>query len=132
MTVKNPKLLPLFAELKGLLEPFADRFAVRNAEEGRYELWSEVNIAPAGKPRHEPFFVGLIVQKSYVGLYYMPIYADPAIRDQLGAELLSTLHGESCFYIKSLTPVLRGQIVSALETGLTFFAAKGWVENRPA
>lgn len=31
-----------------------------------------------------------------------------------------------------MTFVLRGQIASALETGLAFFAAKGWVDGRPA
>lgn len=130
MNVKNPKLLPLFAELKGMLEPFAHRFTVRNDEEGRYELWSEVNIAPAGKPRHEVFFAGLIVQKHYVGFYYMPVYTDPDIGDALGAELLATLHGKSCFYIKRLTPALAEQIVSALEAGLALYAAKGWLEPR--
>jgi hypothetical protein len=132
MTVKNPKLLPLFEDLKGMLEPLADRFTVRNAEAGRYELWSDVNIAPAGKPKHEPYFAGLIVQKNYVGLYFMPIYTDPDIRVSLGAELLSTLHGQSCFHITNLTPTLREQLASALQLGLALYEAKGWVGNRQA
>jgi hypothetical protein len=132
MTVKNPKLLPLFEDLKSMLEPLADQFTVRNAEAGRYELWSEVNIAPAGKPKHEPYFAGLIVQKNYVGLYSMPIYTDPDIRISLGADLLSTLHGQSCFYITNLTPTLREQLASALQLGLALYAAKGWVRNRQA
>jgi len=36
-------------------------------------LWSTVNIAPPGKSMHEPYFADLIVQKSYVGLLYMPV-----------------------------------------------------------
>lgn len=70
MTVKNPQLLPLFEDLKGLLEPVADRFTVRDAEAGCYELWSGGNIAPAGRRKHELFFAGLIVQKNYVGLLF--------------------------------------------------------------
>lgn len=127
MTVKNPALLPLFDELKQLAAPFAAYFAVRFDSPGRYELWSEVNIAPAGKTRHEPMFASLVVQKSYVGFYYMPIYADPELRSVIGPELLSTLHGKSCFYIKSLTPVLSAQIVSALDKGLELYKSNSSV-----
>lgn len=126
MAVKNEDLLPLFEELKRLLEPYAARFSVRADEPGRYELWSDVNIAPAGRPRHEPFFAGLIVQKSYVGLYHLPIYVDPELRALLGPELLSTFKGKSCFYVRKLISPLREQIVAALETGLALHESKGW------
>ena len=127
MPLKNPALLPLFDEIKALLASYAGRFSVRAPEPGRYELWSSVNIAPAGKPVHEPYFAGLIVQKSYVGLYYMPVYTDPEISAEIGAELMATLKGKSCFHVKSLTPTLRSQITGALKSGLEAYEAKGWV-----
>jgi hypothetical protein len=127
MEVKSPELLPLFDELKQLTDPYVGRFSVRNVEAGRFELWTEANIAPAGKPKHEPFFVGLIIQKGYVGFYYMPIYVEPALRQQLGPDLVKTLRGKTCFHVKKLTPALRQQIVDALSLGATFYASKGWI-----
>lgn len=126
MPLKNRDLLPLFEELKAMLEPYAARFEVRVDEPGHYELWSRANMAPSGKPHKEPYFAGLIIQKSYVGLYYMPIYTDPKISVSIGPDLLPTLHGKSCFYIKKLTPELREQIQAALTLGEETYAAKGW------
>ncbi len=127
MPIKNPELLPLFEELKKLLAPYASSFTVKEPEPGRYELWSTANTAPPGKPFYNPYFVGLIIQKSYVGLYYMPIYTDPDISSQIGSALMALLKGKSCFYVKSLSPELREQICDALETGLELYKSKGWV-----
>jgi len=127
MTVKNPALLPLFEELKALLVPYADRFTVRHDEPGGYDLWSERDVVVNGRKRNEVFFAGLIIQKSYVGLYYMPIYAEPeAAAAFFGAELLATLKGKSCFYIKKLTPEIRAQIELALAKGYELYQERGW------
>jgi hypothetical protein len=127
MAVKNQELLPLFVELQALLAPYGEHFAVKEPEPGRYELWSTVNTAPTGKPEHTPYFAGLIVQKSYVGLYYMPVYTNPEIVSQLGPELMARLKAKSCFHIESLTPVLRDQIGEALQLGLDLYKRAGWV-----
>lgn len=127
MALKNPDLLPLFDELKPLLEPYEVRYAPRVEEPGRYELWSEVNIAPPGKPPHPVFFAGLVIQKSYVGFNYMPVYTDPDIAARLGADLMKTLKAKSCFHITHLTPELRDQIAEALDVGSNLYEAKGWV-----
>lgn len=127
MTVKNPELLPLYEELKQLLSPFSETFSVRRDEPGRYELWSEKDIVIDGRRRSEVYFAGLIIQKSYVGFYYMPIYADTDAVRFFGAELLATLKGKSCFYIKKLTPEIRTQIVEALSKGLELYRQRDWV-----
>ncbi len=44
-----------------------------------------------------------------------------------GAQLLATLKGKSCFYIKKLTPEIRAQIVEALSKGLELYRQRGWV-----
>jgi len=127
VAVKNPALLPLYEELKHLLEPYAKRFSVRVDEPGHYELWSEANMAPPGKPKREPYFAGLIIQKAYVGFYFMPVYIDPSLAESIGPDLLPTLKGKSCFYIKKLTPELREQITDALRIGAQQYEKKGWV-----
>jgi hypothetical protein len=67
------------------------------------------------------------VQKSYVGLYFMPLYADQGASFEIGGDLETTLKGKSCFHLKKLTPVLREQIADALERGFALYQSKGWV-----
>jgi hypothetical protein len=127
MTLKNPDLLPLFDELKVLLEPYAERFTAVEPEPGRYELWSAREVSIGGRRPQKPYFVGLMIQKSFVGFYYMLLYTDPDVADQLGAELLATLKGKTCFRLKNLTPELVAQVEAALRIGLETYESRGWV-----
>jgi hypothetical protein len=126
MPVKNPDLLPLFEELKALVAPYADHFVVRRDEPGSYDLWSEKDIVVEGRPRKDVFFAGLIVQKSYVGFYFMPVYADTELTAMFGPELLATLKGKSCFHIRRLTPEIAAQVRTALHAGYELYVARGW------
>lgn len=127
MPVKNPDLLPLFEELKALLAPFAAPFEIRRDEPGRYELWSVKDIVVDGRKRKDVYFAGIIIQKSYVGLYYMPVYTHEEAAGLFGTELMATLKGKSCFYIRRLTPELRAQITDALQQGIRLYRDRGWV-----
>ena len=127
MTVKNPDLLPLFGEMKALLEPYAAHFAVRRDELGYYDLWSERNVVIDGRKRAEVFFASLIIQKSYVGFYYMPVYANAELAAVFGSDLLRLLRGKSCFHIKTLTPELRDQVRQALALGYKLYEERGWL-----
>ncbi len=127
MTVKNEALLPLFAEVKALLEPYARRLAVRRDDPGYYDLWSEKDVVVAGRERKEVYFAGLVIQKSHVGFYFMPVYADQDLSAVFGPDLLATLKGKSCFHIRRLTPELRDQIQAALSAGWRLYEERGWV-----
>lgn len=127
MPVKNADLLPLFDEMKQLVAPYAQHFTVRRDEPGYYDLWSEKDVVIAGRAKKEIFFAGLIVQKAYVGFYFMPVYGDADLASLFGPELLATLKGKSCFYIKRLTPALREQVEAALRAGFDLYLARGWV-----
>lgn len=127
MTVKNEMLLPLFAEIRQLLEPYAKTFVARRDEPGYYDLWSEKDVVVAGREKKEVFFAGLIIQKSYVGFYFMPVYADGDLRAVFGPELPAARKGKSCFYIRHLTPELAGQIEAALRAGYELYEERGWV-----
>jgi hypothetical protein len=125
--VKNEALLPLFEGLRGLLEPYSSRLLVKVDEPGRYELYSMREVEVAGRKRDEVFFAGLIVQKDYVGLYYMPIYAEKRLEEVFSSELLKLRKGKSCFYVRKLTPELREQIAEALQAGFNLYKEWGWV-----
>ncbi len=127
MSVKNDALLPLFAELKALLAPYARRLTVRKDEPGYYDLWSEKDTEVAGRRRSEVFFCGLIIQRRHVGFYFMPLYADEDVTTVFGPELLALLKGKSCFHIRQLTPELRAQIEAALEAAWRLYVERSWV-----
>lgn len=127
MTVKNEALLPLFAEVKTLLEPYAGRLTARRDDEGYFDLWSEKDAEVAGRRRKDVFFCGIIIQKSYVGFYFMPLYADADLSEVFGPDLLATLKGKSCFHLKRLTPELRTQLEAALLEGWRLYEERGWV-----
>jgi hypothetical protein len=127
MTVKNEGLLPLFDEVKALLEPYADRLTARRDDPGYFDLWSEKDVEVAGRRREAVFFCGLIIQKTYVGFYFMPVYADEDVAAVFGPDLLATRKGKSCFHLRRLTPELRSQIEAALAAGWRLYESRGWV-----
>ncbi|MGE5229946.1 MAG: DUF1801 domain-containing protein [Deltaproteobacteria bacterium] len=127
MNVKNEALLPLFTEVKQLLTPYATWLTARKDEPGYYDLWSEKEIVVDGRRRKEVFFAGVIVQKSFVGFYFMPLYADDELSRVFGPELLGTLKGKSCFHLKRMTPAIRAQIEAALAAGWRLYEERGWV-----
>ena len=93
----------------------------------RYELWSEKEVEIAGRKRTEVFFAAAIIQKAYVGFYFMPVYAEPDIKKLFAPELLALLKGKSCFHVRSLEGRLPAQIKSALARGFRLYKARGWV-----
>lgn len=127
MAEKNEKLVPLFESVKRLLTPYAAGLVSRRDEPGYYDLWSEKEVEVAGRARSEVFFAGLIIQKSYLGFYFMPVYTDADLSAVFGDELLSLKKGKSCFHIKELTPALEQQIEAALAEGYRLYEDRGWV-----
>ena len=127
MTVKNTELLPMFLQVKRLLEPYEGRFVARRDEPGYYDLWTQRPVVIDGRRRKDVFFAGLIVQKSYVGFYFMPLYADQQLSRVFGSDLLARLKGKSCFHLKELTPALATQIEDALSAGFELYVERDWV-----
>lgn len=117
----------IFDQIKKLIKKYEPLFTARSDFGSRYELWSEKDIEIAGRKRKEIYFTGLIIQSSYVGFYFMPIYADTSLKDVFEPELLSTLKGKSCFHIKKLDKKLLSQIKKSLEIGYKLYKKRGWV-----
>jgi hypothetical protein len=92
-----------------------------------YDLWSIKDLVIEGRKRKEVYFAGLIIQKGYVGFYFMPVYGDTDLKPVFASELLKLLKGKSCFHVKKLTPELLDQVRSALRIGYEAYQARGWV-----
>jgi hypothetical protein len=92
------------------------------------QLWSEKAVEIDGRKRAEVCFAGLIVQKSYVGFYFMPVHTDDQRRALFAPELLALLRGKSCFHVKRLDDELLGHVGAALEAGFELYRKRGWVD----
>jgi hypothetical protein len=120
-------LSAIFEALRDLLSTYAPPLVSKMDDASHYDLWSVKDLVIEGRKRKEVYFAGLIIQKGYVGFYFMPVYADTDLKAVFAPELLKLLKGKSCFHIKKLTPELLGQIKVALQVGYEAYQARGWV-----
>ncbi len=120
-------LTQIFNSLRPLLQHYQPPFVSKQDTERYYDLWSFKDLVIEGRKRKEVFFAGLIIQKSYVGFYYMPVYAEPEVKQLFKPELLRLLKGKSCFHIRKLTPELLNQVEEALAQGYQMYQERGWV-----
>ena len=121
------ELTIIFQKIKKLMKRYEPPLNARSDYDSRYELWSVKDVGIAGRKRKEVWFAGLIIQSSYVGFYYMPVYAKPKLKTVFKKELLSKLKGKSCFHIEELDKTLHTQIKEALEIGFTLYKKHGWI-----
>ncbi|WKZ24003.1 MAG: DUF1801 domain-containing protein [Candidatus Dojkabacteria bacterium] len=121
------ELQTLFESLKQILEVYVRHFNEVRIAPKRYELWSKGDFTISGRKRKELFFASVMLQKDYVGLYYMPVYTEPDMKKLFSPELLKLLKGKSCFHIKQLSPELEQEIQAALDAGLELYKTNKWV-----
>lgn len=127
-SVGQPELLPIFKELVKLMEPFAKGSVEKQGgKDGQVGLISFEPVEMNGKKTDEVYLAGGLVQKGYVGFYFMPIYTIPELRFELHPELLKCLKGKSCFHIKKMNDETAWQIKEALTKGYNAYKKKGWI-----
>lgn len=124
----QPQLNPIFEELKALVIPYAKgTIALRGGSGGQLTLVSEKEVIVDGRKKPEMYFVAVLVQKGYVGFYFMPVYTEEEQKALFAPELLQLLKGKSCFHIKRWDATLKKQIKEALKKGYEVYKEKGWV-----
>ena len=117
----------IFSSLKGLLEAYRPPLVAKVETKGRIDLASIKDVVIAGRKRSEIYFASAIIQKGYVGFYFMPVYTTPEMKGFFAPELLSLLKGKSCFHIKKLDKKLLAQIRKALKDGYKLYKSRQWV-----
>jgi hypothetical protein len=117
----------IFQALRGLLERYQPPLVPKMDDARRFDLWSKKDLVIDGRKRTEVYFAGVIIQKSYVGFYYMPVYTSPEMKKLFAPELLALLKGKSCFHIKSLDRRLLAQVKAVLAAGFRLYKKRGWV-----
>ncbi|HOI87687.1 MAG TPA: hypothetical protein PLV51_07500 [Lentimicrobium sp.] len=118
----------IFHQLRNLMKPFeTGTIKARVDEEKRYDLWSEKKVVIEGRKRNDVYFAGLVIQRNYVGFYFMPVYVDEDLKTVFKPELLKLLKGKSCFHVKKTDDELSLQIADALRTGYDLYRKRGWI-----
>jgi hypothetical protein len=120
-------LKAVFEAIKPLLQTYQPPLVPKTDTAAYFDLWSLKPVVIEGRRKKEVFFAGLIIQKDYVGFYFMPIYADTDLKAVFKPELLRLLKGKSCFHVKKLDDELLRQIESALKVGYELYQERGWV-----
>lgn len=124
----QPELVPIFEQIKSMLLPYVKgSLQMVGGNGGMLCLVSQKPVEIQGRKRDELWFAGILVQKGYVGFYYMPVYAQPELKQVFKPELLKCLKGKSCFHIKKNDPVVMKQIKESLKIGYTMYKEKGWL-----
>jgi hypothetical protein len=120
-------LKDIFVAIRKEMAVYQPPFQTKNDTERYYDLWSFKDLVIEERKRKEVFFAGTIIQKDYVGFYFMPVYAEPKVKGLFKPELLKLLKGKSCFHVKTLDDELTVQIRQALAEGFEQYKKRGWV-----
>ena len=124
----QPHLVPIFEEIKKLLRAYAKgNLVVRGGDGGQVAVVNETELIIHGKKRKEFWFAAALIQKGYVGFYFMPVYVCEPRKDSIANELMKTLKGKSCFHITKNDPLIMAQIKDALKLGYEDYKQRGWV-----
>lgn len=124
----QPELVPIFQHIAKLLKARAGgELAIKGGEDGQIVLGRFKPIVIDGRKKEELWLAAALIQKGYVGFYYMPVYMNDVVRRKLGPELLTTLKGKACFHIRKDDPVLFDQIEKALHIGVEAYKSQGWI-----
>src|SRR5262245_52392050 len=89
----QPELTPIFEAIKKLLLPYEKGAIKLISSGGQVGLISKKPVEILGRKKDELWFASVLVQKGYVGFYYMPVYADPKVKELIKPELLKCLKG---------------------------------------
>jgi hypothetical protein len=130
---KGESLESVFDRLQKLLSHYAPPFKtssgeIRNKQDFHIKTPRAVVIPGSyGNKPVEPAMASIILQKGYVGFYFMPVYMNATLQKKLSPALMRLLKGKTCFYIKTLDDALQADVKIALDEGVKCFEARGWI-----
>jgi hypothetical protein len=125
----QPEMVVVFEAIKKLILPYVNKGALRLYANtgGQINLVSHKSVVIAGRQREDIWFVSALIQKGYVGFYYMPIYMNDPMKNQFSPEFMKCLKGKACFHIKNTNPEIMKDIEKAIRIGYKAYVQRGWV-----
>lgn len=123
-----PDLNPVYAELRRIMEPYAERLDVKQDDDAA--LYLDTHHLQKNK---KPVFFGAVqVKKAYVAYHLMPVYSDPALLDGISDELRARMQGKSCFNFKRAEPELFEELAALTASAVASYEAAGYLDGTPA
>ena len=131
-TDKSPgqphELVTIFESIKKMLLPYVKGdMKMHGGTGGQVSLVNHRPVEIEGRKKPEMWFAGALIQKGYVGFYFMPVYAEPSLTKQLHPDLAKCLKGKACFHIKKNDPALMEHVKDAIRKGYEGYKKKGWI-----
>ncbi len=125
----QPELTIIFEAIKKMLLPYDKKrnLVLHMGTGGQANLVSHMPVVIDGRKREEMWFVSALVQKGYVGFYYMPINANDKMKANFSPEFMKCLKGKCCFHIKKNDPLIMKDIQKAIKLGFNAFVDRGWI-----
>jgi hypothetical protein len=124
----QPALIPIFNAIKKLLLPHGKgSIKVRGGSGGQITLVSEKPVEIEGRKRDELWFAAALIQRGYVGFYFMPVHKISEMKEIFKPELLKCLKGKGCFHIKKMDVEIFKQMEEALAKGYNKYKERGWI-----
>jgi hypothetical protein len=113
----HDRLQAIFQELKQILQPFAPHLVIQADESDNYYL-----DTPYIDQLKKPLFFGAVqIKKHYVSYHLMPVYAFPALLDQISPQLKKRMQGKSCFNFTRIDPELLAELRHLTQRGFDAF-----------
>lgn len=125
--MSKDNLNEIFDRLKTILSKYESDSMITSELYGRYELEFDREITTKSRKtgniikKKSLYFTAIIVQKDYVGLYFMPIYSHRDEFKDISEDFLKKLKGKTCFHIKSLDPQTEKDITKLLKKGYDLY-----------
>ncbi len=125
----QPELAIIFEAIKKMLLPYDKKrnLVLHMGTGGQANLVSHMPVVIEGRKKEEMWFVSALVQKGYVGFYYMPIYGNEKMKTDFSPEFMKCLKGKCCFHIKKNDPLIMKDIQKAIKLGYAAFVERGWI-----
>lgn len=114
----------VFARLKAILEPYAERLTVVTNTDQSYSLDTQHVM----KNQSALFFGAVRKGKAYVSFHLMPVYAQPDLLKGMSADLKKHMQGKSCFNFKSVDEALFKELERLTKAGFARFKAGKFIK----
>jgi hypothetical protein len=110
-----------FATLRALFKPYERHFTVIVDRPGKYYLASKTAKTASGAAI---WFGGAAIRKNYVSCHLIPVYANPALLEDLSPSLRKRMQGKSCFNFTEIEPAHVKELEAVTKKGFAGFIKK--------
>ncbi len=118
-----PNLLPVFAELKSVMAPFAAKLDTKQDD----DQLLYVDTLFIQKNKKPLYFGAVMLKKSCVSYHLMPVYVKPELLNGISDGLKKRIQGKSCFNFSEVDNALFKELSELTKAGYQSYREQGFV-----